>query len=84
LILPPCARARRREARDDGPRRGAAFGRDIDYATIVKAYEEQPAGRGRYSPPRIVSIEKDEKMGWPNMDAVSTSLVERQNLTVRM
>jgi IS1 family transposase len=62
----------------------AAFGRDVDYATIVKAYEEQPAGRGRYSPPRIVSVDKDEKMGWPNMDAVSTSLVERQNLTVRM
>jgi IS1 family transposase len=62
----------------------AAFGRDVDYATIVKSYEEQPAGRGRYSPPRVVSIEKDEKMGWPNMDTVSTSLVERQNLTVRM
>ena len=43
-----------------------------------------PAGRGRYLPPRIVSVEKDEKIGYPAMDLVSTSLVERQNLTIRM
>src|SRR5204863_6444224 len=29
----------------------AAFGHNVDYATIVKSYEETPAGRGRYSPP---------------------------------
>ena len=49
-----------------------------------KTYEETPAGRGRYSPPRIVSVDKDEKIGFPDMDLVSTSMVERQNLTIRM
>src|SRR5205814_7107419 len=44
----------------------------------VKSYEETPAGRGRYSPPRIVSVEKDEKIGYPDLDLVSTSMVERQ------
>jgi len=62
----------------------AAFGHQVDYATIVKSYEETPAGRGRYSPPRIVSVEKDDKIGWPDMDKVSTSYIERQNLTIRM
>jgi IS1 family transposase len=62
----------------------AAFGHDVDYAQIVKTYEETPAGRGRYSPPRVVSIEKDDIIGFPNMEKVSTSLVERQNLTIRM
>ena len=62
----------------------AAFARGVDYATIVKTYEETPAGRGRYSPPRIVSVEKDEKIGYPDMDRVGTSYIERQNLTIRM
>jgi IS1 family transposase len=62
----------------------AAFGNNVDYATIVKSYEETPAGRGRYSPPRIVSVEKDDKIGYPDMDVVGTSYVERQNLTIRM
>ena len=61
-----------------------AFGSNVDYAQIVKTYEEQPAGRGRYSPPRVVSIEKEEIIGEPDYDRVSTSLVERQNLTIRM
>jgi len=60
------------------------FGHDVDYAQIVKSYEETPSGRGRYSPPRIVSVEKEELIGYPDMDLVSTSLVERQNLTIRM
>jgi len=61
-----------------------AFGHDVDYATIVKRYEETPAGRGRYSPPRIVSVEKDDKIGWPDLSLTGTSYVERQNLTIRM
>ncbi len=61
-----------------------AFGDDVDYAQIVKSYEETPAGRGRYSPPRIVSVEKDAVIGYPEADLVSTSYVERQNLTIRM
>lgn len=60
------------------------FGDDVDYATIVKTFEETPAGRGRYSPPRVTSIEKDVKIGTPDFNLISTSLVERQNLTIRM
>ncbi len=62
----------------------AAFGDDVDYATIAKSYEETPSGRGRYSPPRVVSVEKEEKIGEPVWDHISTSLVERQNLSIRM
>jgi IS1 family transposase len=61
-----------------------SFGRAADYATIVKEYAETAAGRGRYSPPRVVSVEKDDLIGSPNMDLVSTSIVERSNLTIRM
>jgi IS1 family transposase len=61
-----------------------AFGEDVDYGLIVKTYEEQPAGRGRYSPPRIAAIKKDYVVDNPNMKHISTSYVERQNLTMRM
>ncbi|MBI1814275.1 MAG: hypothetical protein HYR72_04815 [Deltaproteobacteria bacterium] len=63
---------------------GEAFGRDVDYATIIKEFAETPAGRGRYSPARVVSSEKNDLIGYPNMDLVSTSYVERSNLSIRM
>lgn len=62
----------------------ASFGADIDYAQIVKSYEAEPIGPGRYSPPQVVSAEKVVIMGKPNMDLASTSYVERGNLTMRM
>lgn len=62
----------------------AAFGGDVDFATIVRRYEETPAGRGRYSPPRFVSVEKDDKIEFSDLDLTGTSHVERQNLTIRM
>jgi IS1 family transposase len=62
----------------------AAFGDDVDYAQIVKTYEEEPAGSGRYSPPRVISIEKTPFIGEPVEERVSTSYVERSNLTIRM
>jgi IS1 family transposase len=61
-----------------------AFGRNVDYGMVVKEYAETPAGRGRYSPPTVVSCEKDEIIGFPNRALISTSLVERSNLTIRM
>jgi IS1 family transposase len=61
-----------------------AFGDDIDYAQIVKCYEEEPAGSGRYSPPRVTSVEKTPILGAPIAERVSTSYVERQNVTIRM
>jgi hypothetical protein len=62
----------------------AAFGDDVDFATIVKSHEDTPAGRGRYSPPRVVSVEKEVIIGEPDPKLISTSLVERQNLSIRM
>lgn len=61
-----------------------AFGSEVDYAQIVKAYEEVPAGSGRYSPPRVTSVEKTPVIGEPLEERVSTSYVERQNLSIRM
>lgn len=60
------------------------FGADIDYAQVVKAYEAEPLGPGRYSPPRVIAVEKTPISGSPNAAYASTSLVERQNLTMRM
>lgn len=61
-----------------------AFGENIDYAQIVKVYEAEPTGPGRYSPPRVVNTEKSYFVGTPDPAHVSTSFVERQNLTMRM
>ena len=61
-----------------------AFGDAVDYAQIVKSYEEEPAGSGRYSPPRVTSVEKRPVFGEPIEERVSTSYVERSNLTIRM
>lgn len=63
-----------------------AFGGDVDYAMLVKLYGE-PAGKGdqrRYSPAECTGIKKLAVEGKPNMADVSTSFVERQNLTMRM
>jgi IS1 family transposase len=60
------------------------FGTDVDYAQIVKSYEAEPIGAGRYSPPKVVSVQKEYINGNPDLNITSTSFVERQNLTVRM
>ena len=62
----------------------AAFGGDVDYGRIVKSYEKRPYSPGRYSPPKVASVSKKSLMGNPNIDLISTSHVERQNLTMRM
>ena len=61
-----------------------AFGADVDYGQAVKFYEAEPIGPGRYSPPRVVASERVVIAGNPDQDYISTSLVERQNLTMRM
>lgn len=60
-----------------------AFGA-VDYAQIVKQYEAEPVGPGRYSPPKVSATEKTPIFGEPVTELVSTSFVERQNLTMRM
>ncbi len=61
-----------------------AFGADVDYGQEVKFYEAEPVGRGRYSPPHVYAAERIVIAGNPNKRLISTSLVERQNLTMRM
>lgn len=63
----------------------ASFGAGgVDYAQIVKEYEAEPIGPGRYSPPKVSATEKTPIFGAPIAKDVSTSFVERQNLTMRM
>lgn len=62
----------------------ASFGGAVDYAQLVKLYGATPAGAGRYSPPECVGIRKTPISGNPKEEHVSTSFVERQNLTMRM
>lgn len=61
-----------------------AFGDDVDYGQAVKFYDAEPIGPGRYAPPRVVRQEKVVVAGSPDQAHISTSLVERQNLTMRM
>jgi IS1 family transposase len=61
-----------------------AFGTDVDYGKIVKAYEAEPIGPGRYSPPHDISADRMPIAGTPEFAHISTSFVERQNLTMRM
>lgn len=61
-----------------------AFGADVDYAQVVKEYAPEDAGRGRYSPPAVVAVDKIRIQGNPRESRVSTSYVERNNLTFRM
>jgi IS1 family transposase len=59
-------------------------GAGVDYAQLHKTYEAEPIGPGRYSPPKVTAIEKMPIFGAPVEELVSTSYVERQNLTIRM
>ena len=62
-----------------------AFGADVDHAQLVKLYGSAPdGGKGRYSPAECTGIRKTRVEGDPDMKHVSTSYVERSNLTMRM
>jgi hypothetical protein len=60
------------------------FGHDIDFAQIIKYYSGSYDESGRYSPPRCTHVKTKWVQGSPDMTKVSTSYVERQNLTMRM
>lgn len=61
-----------------------AFGESIDYAMLHKVYGSSPEGEHRYSPAECIGCEKRAISGNPNEKHVSTSYVERANLTMRM
>ena len=63
-----------------------AFGGDVDFAQVIKEYGKLPGddNERRYSPPVCTSVKKRHVEGDPDMSKVSTSYVERQNLSMRM
>ncbi len=62
-----------------------AFGNDVDYAMLVKLYSSDRAeGEVRYSPAECIGCRSIAVVGEPKMKDISTSFVERQNLTMRM
>jgi IS1 family transposase len=60
------------------------LGTQVDYAQLIKIYAQTSDGERRYSPAECVGAQKRVMIGTPDNDRISTSHVERQNLTVRM
>lgn len=63
-----------------------AFGSEIDYAQLIKLYgnENNPVMQARYSPPVCTGTRRKRISGSPVKRLISTSHIERQNLTIRM
>ncbi len=61
-----------------------AFGCNVDYATLVKLYGENRKEETRYAPPKCTGAIAAVVTGRPDPKHISTSFVERQNLTMRM
>jgi IS1 family transposase len=62
----------------------SAFGTDIDYARLIKVYGSDPNAERRYAPPICLKSTTEIVSGEPNPALISTSYIERQNLTMRM
>jgi IS1 family transposase len=61
-----------------------AFGSDVDYAMLVKLYGNDSDHEKRYSPAECIGCQTVAITGEPEAKNISTSYVERQNLTMRM
>ncbi|HEY9165593.1 MAG TPA: IS1 family transposase [Candidatus Kryptonia bacterium] len=60
------------------------FHDNIDYGQVLKMYGEEGKGEKRYSPAKIIKVEITPMIGNPKKSRISTSHIERQNLTMRM
>ncbi len=56
----------------------------MDYAQLIKLFSGQNHDKGKYSPPKIKGLLSKVINGMPNIKHISTSYIERQNLTMRM
>lgn len=61
-----------------------AFGSEIDYAMLIKMFGKQQNFESRYSPPTCIGVRRRKITGKPDRKFISTSFIERQNLTLRM
>jgi IS1 family transposase len=61
-----------------------AFGSEVDYAMLAKLYGQEPESEKRYSPAQCIGANPTVIQGHPDPAKISTSFVERQNLTMRM
>jgi IS1 family transposase len=63
---------------------GFSFGTQVDWAALHKTYSSDPSDERRYSPPVCTGADVRIRTGNPDPERISTSYVERQNLTMRM
>ncbi|HEV2379192.1 MAG TPA: IS1 family transposase [Terriglobia bacterium] len=63
-----------------------AFGSEVDYAQVIKEYgqDDSQSPERKYSPPKVLSVERRRVTGNPDMQLASTSYVERLNGTTRL